>query len=102
MIDEKQLDYLCKKYNIRYKIFPVTGIAILDTGLDEWRVKYIPGRLRPYCLLHKNKFRQTNKFHVQRWLRTIPQVIDCVASHKKVLTQIYSSKPNTYKKTVNM
>ena len=32
MIDQKQLEYLCKKYKIKYQFFESTDIAILDTG----------------------------------------------------------------------
>jgi len=92
MINEKQLEYLCRKYNIRYQFFEVTGIAILDTGLDIWQIKYYDNRDRPYCLMHKNKMRQTKNFHTQRYLRTLPQLLDCVLNHKKVLSLIYASK----------
>ena len=37
MIDQKQLEYLCKKYKIKYQFFESTDIAILDTGLDIWK-----------------------------------------------------------------
>lgn len=96
MINELELERLCKRYKIKSKVFKETGIIILDSGLDEWQIKYIENKIKPYCLLHKNKCKQTSKFHVQRWLRTLPQSIDCVANHKKVLSQLYVS-PNTYK-----
>ena len=50
MICEKQLEYLCRKYNIRYQFFESTGIAMLYTGLDEWQIKYYDNRDRPFCL----------------------------------------------------
>ena len=96
LVNELQLKYLCDKYNIKYKIFEATDTIILHTGLDDWIIKYMPGRNRPYCLMHKNKVRQTNKFHVQRWLGSISNVIDCVASHKRVLKSIFDSPSNTY------
>lgn len=95
-MDEIELKLLCNKYNIKYKVFLGTSVAILDTGIDEYQIKYMEYRDRPYCLMHKNKIRQTNKFHTQRYLRTLFQVIDSVASHKGILINIYGS-PNTYK-----
>ena len=92
MICEKQLEYLCRKYNIRYQFFESTGIAMLYTGLDEWQIKYYDNRDRPFCLMHKNKMRQTKNFHTQRYLRTLPQLLDCILKHKKVLSLIYASK----------
>lgn len=93
MIDELLLQRMCNQYNIKYKIFENTGTIILDSGLDEWMVRIEPNRDRPYCLLHKNKIRQTKKFHVQRYLRTLGQLLDSVASHKKVLTSLFGSSP---------
>jgi len=92
MINQKQLEYLCRKYSIKYQYFEVTDIALLYTPLDTWQIKYVGNRDRPYCLLHKNKIKQTKKFHVQRYLRTLPQLIDSILRHKNVLSQIYISK----------
>ena len=92
MINQKQLEYLCRKYSIKYQYFEVTDIALLYTPLDTWQIKYVGNRDRPYCLLHKNKIKQIKKFHVQRYLRTLPQLIDSILRHKNVLSQIYISK----------
>ena len=101
MIDQKQLEYLCKKYKIKYQFFESTDIVILDTGLDIWLIKHVGNRDRPYCLLHKNKIKQTKKFHVQRYLRTLPQLIDSVIKHKKVLSQMYVSKIHKQNNNIN-
>lgn len=98
MFDIKQLDYLCKKYKIKYKVFESTGTVYLETGLDDWLIKYVGNnRDRPYCLMHKNKIRQTKKFHVQRYLTKLSHALDSVINHKKILVNM-SSSPNTYKK----
>ncbi len=95
MINEAELQRLCSKYNIKYKVFHQTNTITLYTGLDDWMIKYNPGKSKPYCLLHKNKVRNRSKFHVQRHLRTLYQSLDCVASHKNILKSIYGS--HTYK-----
>lgn len=99
-MNEHQLKYLCNKYNIKYQIFEGTGTILLDSGCDEWQIKYIPHKHKPYCLMHKNKFKQKNKYHIQRHLRTLYQSIDSIANHKGLLTSIYGSH-NTYNKNKN-
>lgn len=96
MFDEKLLERICSKYKIKYKLFE--NVVFLDTNLDEWMIKYIPNRRdRPYCLMHKNKFKQVNKFHIQRYLTTLYCSLDSVVNHKNILKTIYSTKRNTYK-----
>lgn len=94
MVSEEKLKQLCDKYNIKYKYFETTNMIYLDTGLDEWQIRYVPKKEKPYQLLHKNKTSRADKYHTQRWLRTLNQSIDCIARHKKVLKTIYNS---TYK-----
>jgi len=101
MINQKQLEYLCRKYEIKYQYFEATDIALLYTPLDTWQIKHVGNRDRPYCLLHKNKIKQTKKFHVQRYLRTLPQLIDSVIKHKKVLSQMYVSKIHKQNNNIN-
>lgn len=96
MIDEILLQRMCKQYNIKYKIFESTDTITLYTGLDDWMIKYVPGRDRPYCIFHKNKIKQTKKYHVQRWVRTLYQGLDVIITHKKVLVNVFSLR-NTYK-----
>ena len=91
MINQKQLEYLCKKYKIKYQFFENTDIAIIDTGLDIWQIKHVGNRDRPYCLLHKNKIKQTKKYHVQRWVKNFLFAIDTIVEHKKVLVNLYGS-----------
>jgi hypothetical protein len=93
VIDELLLQRMCKPYNIKYKIIEGTDTILLDSNLDEWMVKIDPSKERPYCLMHKNKIRQTKKYHVQKWLRTLPQLIDRIIGHKMVLNRIYGSTP---------
>ena len=100
IFDEKQLKYLFNKYKIRYKIFEATDIVLLDSGLDEWLIKYQHGRDQPYCLMHKNKLKQTKRFHVQRWLSNFYQSLDSLLSHKNIFVD-HSSSKNTYKKYRN-
>ena len=100
MIDEMELKRLCNKYKIKHKVFSQTKVILLDSGLDEWQVKYEEHKDKPFCLLHKNKCRQKSKFHVQRYLRTLYQTIHCVANHKNVLTNIYGLS-NTYQNSIN-
>lgn len=97
MINETELHNICAKYKIKYKIFHQTGTILLDSGLDEWLLKYRPNKEKPYCLLHKNKIRNKSKFHTQRHLRTLSQSLDCIASHKNILKSIYGSHYHTYK-----
>lgn len=97
MFDIKQLHYLCTKYKIKYKIFESTNTIYLDSNLEEWLVKYIYNKDKPFCLMHKNKIRQTNKFHVQGYKRTLTHLIDSILTHKKVLVKIHGSPGNTYK-----
>jgi hypothetical protein len=93
MIDELLLQRMCNQYNIKYQIMETTNIILLDSGLDQWMVKIESHRDRPYCLMHKNKLRQTKKYHTQRYLRTLGQLLDSVASHKRVLINIFGSSP---------
>lgn len=97
MIDELLLQRMCKPYNIKYKIIEGTDTILLDSNLDEWMVKIEPNRERPYCLMHKNKIRQTNKYHVQRWLKKFPHVLDSIVNHKKILVNLYGGSQDTYK-----
>lgn len=100
LINEVELQNICSKYNIKYRIFHQTNIITLYTGLDDWMIKYNPGKSKPYCLMHKNKIRNRSKFHVQRHLRTLYQSLDCIASHKNILKTIYGSH-NSYSQTPN-
>jgi hypothetical protein len=101
MIDEQQLQYFSEKYKIKYKVFPQADMVTLSTGIDDWMIKYVKGRDRPYCLYHKNKIRQTNKYHVQRWLKKFPHVLDSIVNHKKILVNLYGSR-NTHKQNKNI
>jgi len=91
MFDTQQLQTLCNKYNIKYQLFDGTGTILLDSGLDQWMIKYVGNRDRPYCLLHKNKIKQTKKYHVQRWVKNFLFAIDTIVEHKKVLVNLYGS-----------
>jgi hypothetical protein len=96
LIDEVELKKICDKYKIKHKYFPQTNIVLLDSDLDEWQVRYNKHKDKPFCLLHKNKYRQKSKFHIQRRLRTLQQTIHCVASHKNVLIKIYRNSITNY------
>lgn len=98
MFDEKLLERLCSRYKIKFKLFETTNTIILCTGIDDWIIRYIPGKVKPYCIFHKNKIKQTKKYHVQRWVRTLYQGLDVIIRHKKVLVNLFGS-PNTYKNT---
>lgn len=89
MINEIELKEICDKYKIKHKHFPQTKVILLNSGIDEWQVKYNEHKDMPFCLLHKNRYERKNKFHIQRRLRTLQQTIHCAASHKNVLTKIY-------------
>lgn len=96
MFDVKQLHYLCTKYKIKYKVFESTNQIYIDSNLDEWLIKYVGNnRDRPYCLMHKNKIRQTKKFHVQGYKAKLSHALDSIVGHKGILKNIYA--PNTYK-----
>lgn len=99
MIDEVLLQNMCNQYNIKFQV--INDTIILYTGLDDWMIKYIPGRDRPYCIFHKNKIKQTKKYHVQRWVRTLYQSLDVIIGHKKVLVNLFGS-PNTYRKNTKI
>ena len=89
-LELKEFEKICEKYKIKHKVFYGTNTIILDSGLDEWRIKYTSNKDMPYCLLHKNKSKQKNKFHTQRNLRTLYQAIDCVIRHKNILNKVYN------------
>jgi len=91
IINEQQLNNLCNRYNIKYQYFDTTNTLLLSTPLDEWQIKYVGNRDRPYCLLHKNKIKQTKKFHVQRWVSNLIFAIHTIIEHKKVLVNLYGS-----------
>ena len=97
MMCELTLKRLCEKYNITYQIFSATNTVFLDTGLDEWQIKYKPYKERPFYLLHKNKGKNKNKFHIQRPLRTIEQSIDCIVSHKGIKRVLVGLHKSPYK-----
>jgi len=101
MIDQKQLEYLCKKYKIKYQFFDSTNIIYLYTGIDDWMIKYVENKNKPFCLMHKNKLRQTKKFHVQRYLTNLYQSIHCIASHKNILTSLFASKIHKQNNNIN-
>ena len=97
IFDEKQLKYLFNKYKIRYKIFEETNVLLIDSGLDEWLIKYQHGRDQPYCLMHKNKLKQTKRYHVQGWKSNFYHSLDSLLSHKNIFVD-HSKSQNTYKK----
>jgi len=97
IFDEKQLKYLFNKYKIRYKIFEETNVLLIDSGLDEWLIKYHHGRDRPYCLMHKNKLKQTKRYHVQGWKTKFEHLLDSLLSHKNIYID-HSKSKSTYKK----
>lgn len=95
-MDELQLKQLCNRYKIKYKYFSQTETAIIETGLDEWIIKFQKGKERPFHLLHQNKIKPRKKpifgFHTQRRLRTLEQAIDCIIQHKGVLSNLKKVK----------
>jgi len=101
MINKKELEQLCNKYRIKYKYFDTTNIILLDSGFEQWMIRYVHNRDKPYCLMHKNKLKQTEKFHVQRWVKNITFAFDTIISHKNILVNIYDSS-NTYKQNKNI
>ena len=104
MINEKELEQfkqLCNKYRIKYQFFNITNIILLDSGFEQWMIRYVHNRDKPYCLMHKNKLKQTEKFHVQRWVKNITFAFDTIISHKNILVNLYGSS-NTYHKNTNI
>ncbi len=89
MFDESTIKPWCDKYKIKYKIFPKTNIMLLDTGLDEWQVRFTGNKFKPYCLLHKNTRSDKNKHHIQERLQNLDYVFEEIITHKGVLVKIY-------------
>ncbi len=89
MFDESIIKPWCDKYKIKCIVFPKTNTMLLDTGLDEWQVRFTDNKFKPYCLLHKNTRKNINKHHTQRKLKDLDHVFHAVVTHKGVLTGVY-------------
>lgn len=84
MIDElmvqriKKLDAIFKT---KSRIFP--NIIYVDSGSDEWQLKFTGRTVQPICLLHKNKNCKKNKYHFQRYKSNILYAYQDIYRHRK-------------------
>lgn len=80
--NEDLLKKLQKRYKFNYRFFDITDTVYIDTKIDEWQIQYIPGKYKPYRLLHKNRTKNQSKFHTQRYLKKFSHAIDSIIRHK--------------------
>ena len=101
--EEKQ-----KRLNKLYGEKIETEKTLKSIPLDEKRVrKRLTSKInrinesikksRPYCILHQNKKRDTDKFHTQRWVTNLYHALDSIVNHKGIMVNLNGS-PNTYNK----
>ena len=101
--EEKQ-----RKLNKLYNEKTETEKTLKSIPLDEKRVrKRLTSKInkinesikksRPYCILHQNKKRDTDKFHTQRWVTNLYHALDSIVNHKGIMVNLNGS-PNTYNK----
>lgn len=68
MIEINKLKSQTQRYDAmfgtRSRIFP-PDIILVSTSLDSWQIIITNKQKKPICLLHKNKFGRTNKYHIQ-------------------------------------
>jgi len=84
MIDELEVEKYDAMFGTRSKIFFDT--IIIDSGIDEWQIRIINKHRKGVCLLHRNKYGRTNKFHTQGFKSNIFQGYDSIYRHKNVLS----------------
>ena len=105
MIDELEIQKLDKMFGMKSRVYQFSNIIEIDTQLDQWRIaltdwgerekKVVDLTKKPFkkiCLLHKNKYGRTNKYHIQAFRTNLYQVYDTIYSHKNVLSCINKRK----------
>ena len=79
-------------FGTRSRYFSCTNTIIVETPLDSWQIRITNRQSKPYCLLHKNKFGRTNKFHIQAYKVKLFHVYDAIYKHKNPLININKNK----------
>jgi len=101
MIDELEVQKYDKKYGTKSKVFSQTGIIYIESPLDSWQIRVINRKDRPICLLHKNKFGRTNKFHIQAFKTCLYHAYDAIYTHKGLMSVINKSNNLCNKGSIN-
>jgi len=87
---ESQIQRYDAMFGTRSRIFP-PDLILVSTPLDSWQIK-ITNKQKPYCLLHKNKFGRTNRYHIQTWKSNLYYIYDTIHKHKNPLVNIHKNK----------
>lgn len=82
MINELEIKKFDEKFGTKSKVFQCSNIIIVETPLDTWMIKITNRRDKPVCLLHKNRYGRTNKFHIQSWKTCLYHAYDSIYRHK--------------------
>ncbi len=105
MIDELEVRKYDKTFNMKSRVYQFSNTIEIDTQLDQWRITIIEWgdkekelidlTKRPFkkvCLLHKNKYGRTNKYHKQGTKTNLFQAYHSIYSHKNVLSCINKNR----------
>ena len=95
MIEIDKLNSQIQMYDTMFgtssRIFP-PDIILVSTSLDSWQILIANKQNKPICLLHKNKFGRTNKYHIQGRKTCLYHAYDTIHKHKNPLINIYKNK----------
>jgi hypothetical protein len=91
MINELEIKKYDKMFGTRSKVFKCTNTIIIESPLDSWQIKVINRQIKPYCLLHKNKFGKINKYHIQSWKTCLYHAYNAIYTHKGLMSILNKS-----------
>lgn len=94
-LNELEIARYDRMFGTRSRYFPCTNTIIIETPLDSWQVRITNRQVKPYCLLHKNKFGRTNKYHIQTQKTSLYYIYDTIYKHKNPMININKNKIKT-------
>ena len=91
-INELVIKRFDKMFGVKSKIFPQTGIILVDAEIDEWKIQITNKKNKNIILYHKNKRHQKNKYHLQNWKGSLYAAYHSIYTHKSVLPVIHKPR----------
>lgn len=97
MISELEIQKYDQMFGTRSKYFPYSNIIMIETPLDSWKIQVTNRKIKPVCLLHKNKFGRKNKYHIQAYKSELYHAYHSIYTHKNWMPIINKCNEGTNK-----
>lgn len=94
-INELEIQQFDEKYGTKSIPFPATNTIVVGTGYEDWLIKITNRKTKSVCLMHRNKYGRTNKFHIQTHKSCLLHAYQTIYNHRRLLPLVNTTN-NTY------